>query len=63
MSGASALSGSCVIAAATWRGRRVTAAWEGRGMGVRGVDVAWEWRERDVSTAWRASHLRGIGTL
>ena len=52
------------MASATRRGR-LTAAWEGRGTGVRGVIAAWELRERGVSTTWRRpivrSSLRGRG--
>ena len=59
--GASARRGSGVIAAATRLGRRVTAAWEGRATGVRGITAAWERSERGVSTAWGASSLRGSG--
>ena len=65
----SALLRSYIIAAAAKRGR-LTAAWEGRGTGVRGVIAVCRLSERGVSTAWgasslrgRASPLRGIGLL
>ena len=64
MRGASALLPllrSCIIAAATLRGRGITPAREGRGRGVRGVTTAWERRERGVRTAGGASLWRERG--
>ena len=54
--GASARRRNCVIAAATLHGSLVTAVWEGRGTGVRGVIAAWERSESGVS--WDHHHLR-----
>ena len=60
MRGASALRGSCVIAAATLLGRGVTAAWEGHLRGVGEASLLHGWGVRGVTTAWYYDGM-GVG--